>query len=80
MSSGLVVVEVFTSTMEAEIARTKLEESGVPALVLPENAAGWRPGLEAALGVELRVASEDFEAAHQILSAVRESRRANRET
>ena len=75
MPPELIVVDVFTTATEAQLARSKLLAAGIHAEVVAENLSSWWPELEASLAVELRVAPEDANRSRQILSDVREKRR-----
>jgi hypothetical protein len=72
---GRVVVARFASAAMAEIARLRLLGAGIDADVSAENASGWRPELEASLGVEVRVAARDRESAEWVLRVAERQRR-----
>lgn len=68
MSQKLVRARVFSSRMEAEIARSLLDAYGIPSFVRADDAGGMRPApFQFAFGVELIVREQDFIAAQQLL-------------
>jgi hypothetical protein len=67
-----VVLETFSSRIEAEMAAGLLESEGVPALVLADDAGGAYPSLQFVRGVRLLVAAEDAYRAREILAAMAE--------
>jgi hypothetical protein len=62
-----VVVEKFTSRMEAEMAAGLLEAEGIQAFVSADDAGGAYPQLQSLRGVELIVFPEDEDRAREIL-------------
>lgn len=62
-----VVIEKFTSRIEAEMAAGLLESEGIEALVLADDAGGFYPMLQFIRGVRLLVAPEDEAQAREIL-------------
>ncbi len=67
-----VVVEKFTSRMEAEMAAGLLEGEGIQAFVSADDAGGAYPPLQYLRGVELIVFSEDEYRAREILAEWRQ--------
>lgn len=67
-----VVVEKFTSRMEAELAAGLLEAEGIQAFVSADDAGGAYPQLQYLRGVELIVFPEDEERAREILAEWRQ--------
>jgi hypothetical protein len=67
-----VVIEKFTSRIEAEMAAGLLESEGIEALVLADDAGGAYPMLQFLRGVRLLVALEDEARAREILKAMEE--------
>ena len=67
-----VVLETFSSRIEAEMAAGLLESEGVPALVLADDAGGAYPSLQFVRGVRLLVAAEDQYRAREILKDMAE--------
>jgi hypothetical protein len=72
---GLVLLARFASITQAEFLRMALADGGIQAVVLSETAAGWRPELGAALGIELHVSPLDLKAAVQVQRAVSATRK-----
>ena len=62
-----IVLETFSSRIEAEMAAGLLESEGVPAMVLADDAGGAYPMLQFIRGVRLMVAGEDQYRAREIL-------------
>ena len=54
--------------MDAELARVKLEASGLKVFVAADNCGGMRPHLQVATGIRLMIREEDVERAEDILS------------
>lgn len=73
--NGLVLLERFASVTQAELARMHLAEAGISSVMLCETASGWRPELQVALGVELRVAAHDYDVALGVLQRMAARRR-----
>ena len=69
-----VVVEKFTSRMEADMAAGLLEAEGIYALVLADDAGGTYPPLQYFGGVRLIVLAEDEARAREFLADWREAR------
>ena len=70
----VVVVDKFSSRMEAEMAAGILEAEGIYALVTADDAGGTYPPLQYLRGVRLIVAPEDERRAREILADWREAR------
>jgi len=68
MSRDCVAVDSFVNEMSAELARAKLEASGVEAFLSPDNCGGVRPDMQAGTGIRVMVAEEDVERARDVLS------------
>ena len=62
------VVRTYATTLEAELAKSFLESSGMTALVSADDCGGMRPHLQAK-GVALLVHADDLEAAAAALDA-----------
>ena len=69
MSSDLVVVAVYTSTTEAEMAKRVLETCGMTALVSADDCGGMEPQLQLIRGVRLMVLRENEERARAALAS-----------
>jgi len=67
-----IVLETFSSRIEAEMAAGLLASEGVPALVLADDAGGAYPSLQFVRGVRLLVAAEDQYRAREILKDMAE--------
>ena len=67
MANGLTVLEVFNTAVEAELARERLEASGIQAFVVKDDAGGTRPELQFSIGVRLMVAEKSMDSARAIL-------------
>ncbi len=66
--NDLVTIATFTSTVDAELAKSRLESEGIAAMLGNELASGMMPFLGAGLGgVSLQVAQHDAERAREIL-------------
>ena len=62
--ADLVVVSTFGSTMEAQVAKGRLDGAGIESMVRTDNAGGMYPAIGR---VELLVRSEDAEKANDAL-------------
>jgi hypothetical protein len=65
-----VVLETFSSRIEAEMAQGILEGEGIEAVVMADDAGGTYPMLQFIRGVKLLVAAEDEARAQEILAAM----------
>ena len=70
MSDEVVVLKVFSSEIEAEMARQVLQDGGVNAFIFKDDAGGMEPHLQRTSGVRLLVNRVDAETAQQILEAI----------
>ena len=70
MSDEVVVLKVFSSEIEAEMARQVLQDGGVNAFIFKDDAGGMEPHLQRTSGVRLIVNRLDAESAQQILEAI----------
>ena len=68
MPSDLVVVAEYTNTAEAEMAKERLEELGITALVSADDCGGMEPQLQLIGGVQLMVLRENEDYARQALA------------
>ncbi len=66
--SDLVTVATFGSVVEAELAKERLANAGIPALVADEAAGGVMPYLASSSGVRVQVAQENADRAREILA------------
>ena len=67
-----VILETFSSRMEAEMAAGLLEAEGIDTLIMADDAGGAYPMLQFVRGVRLLVFKEDEARAREILAAVPE--------
>jgi len=67
MPPNLVVLRAYESEIEAELARGLLKSEGITSFVLRENAGGWYASVGAVGEVILLVASDEVEAAKEVL-------------
>jgi hypothetical protein len=67
MSDDVVVLKVFSSEIEAGMARQVLQDGGVIAFIFKDDAGGMEPHLQRTSGVRLLVNRVDVGSAHQIL-------------
>jgi hypothetical protein len=65
-----VVLETFSSRIEAEMAQGILESEGIEVVVMADDAGGAYPMLQFVRGVRLLVAAEDEARAKEILAAM----------
>ncbi|MBI3556012.1 MAG: DUF2007 domain-containing protein [Deltaproteobacteria bacterium] len=64
-----VTITTFTNRPEAELAKGRLEQSGILANVRSDDTGGLGPYLAATAGVALQVEEKDLETARKILAA-----------
>jgi hypothetical protein len=67
-----VILETFSSRMEAEMAAGLLEAEGIDTLIMADDAGGAYPMLQFVRGVRLLVFKEDEARGREILAAVPE--------
>lgn len=68
--SGLVVVASYGSTLEAELAKSRLAAAGIPALLSDAHTVSIAAHLSQAVGgVKVRVSEEDQERAREVLES-----------
>lgn len=70
MRDGMTRLETYTSEIEAEIAKGRLEALGVTVVLQKDNCGGMRPHLDLQAGVKLYVPDEEVEKAREIMSSV----------
>ncbi len=63
----LVQIRVFTSEMEADIAKSALDAFGVDCVIGRDDCGGQRPHLSFSGGIRLLVRAEDAQRAEQVL-------------
>jgi hypothetical protein len=64
----LKTIATFSTEIEAELFRGKLESSGIASFIFKDDCGGMRPHMQLTDGVRLKVADADFEIANDILS------------
>jgi len=69
MRDEMTRLETYTSEIEAEIAKSRLEALGVTVVLEKDNCGGMRPHLDLQAGVKLYVVDEDLDKARDILAA-----------
>lgn len=67
MEEKQVVVGNYENEIEAEIAKGRLESSGIPAFIIKDDGGGMLPSLQNAEGVQLLVAETQSMEAKKIL-------------
>ena len=67
MRDGMTRLETYTSEIEAEIAKGRLESLGVTVVLEKDNCGGMRPHLDLQAGVKLYVPDEEIDKAREIL-------------
>ena len=67
MSDRPALIKTFSNEAEAHMAQQMLQEAGVPAFVLKDDAGGMEPHLQLTGGVRLLVSRADAERAREIL-------------
>ena len=67
MSDEVVVLKTFNNEIEAGMAQQVLQEAGMTAFVLKDDAGGMEPQLQRTNGVRLVVNRADAQRAHTIL-------------
>lgn len=67
MSEEVVVLKTFNNEIEAEMAQQVLQEAGVTAFVIKDDAGGMEPQLQRTNGVRLLVNRADAQDAHLML-------------
>ena len=67
MSDEVVVIKTFDNEIDATMAQAVLQESGVRAFVLKDDAGGMEPHLQRTGGVRLVINHADIERASEIL-------------
>lgn len=70
MSDEVVVIKTFSNETDAAMAQQLLQESGVRAFVLKDDAGGMEPHLQLTGGVRLVINHADTERASEILRAL----------
>ena len=74
MPEEMVVIKIFSNETEAVMAQQLLEESGLQAFVLKDDAGGMEPHLQLTTGVRLVVNRVDAERTQGILQVLENSK------
>ncbi len=69
MNEKLITVAQFTSYIEADLARQRLEDEGIKAVVTGENVGNVYSGVPAAVDIELQTLESQAEEAREILES-----------
>lgn len=69
MEEKQVTVGEYENEIDAEIAKGRLEASGIPASIIKDDGGGMLPSLQNTQGVQLLVAETQREKAKKILQA-----------
>ena len=69
MASKIITVASFNSDFEAEIAKGKLQSSGIDSFIFKDDCGGMRPHMLLTAGVQLKVSEQDWSEAKNILLA-----------
>jgi hypothetical protein len=70
MPEEIIVLRVFATEMDAMMARDVLQDDGVAAFVVKDDAGGMEPHLQRTNGVSLMVNRADVDRAHKILKTL----------
>ena len=70
MSQEVIVFRTFSDEIEASMAQQMLEESGVKAFIMKDDAGGMEPHLQRSGGVRLLVNGADARRASEILQTL----------
>ena len=65
--SNLICIKTHNSRIEADLAKSVLEGSGIKAIISADDAGGYRPELALQRGARLLVREEDVERALDVL-------------
>lgn len=68
MSEETIVLKVFTTEMDANMARDVLQDDGIKAFVFKDDAGGMEPHLQRTNGVRLVVNRADADRAGKVLA------------
>jgi len=67
MTNKLTTIASFSSDFEAEIARGKLQSSGIDSFIFKDDCGGMRPHMLLTAGVQLKVSERDSSEARNVL-------------
>ena len=67
MRDDVITLRVFSTHIEADLARSALEAAGIESMVAADDSGGMRPHMALTAGVRLLVHASDAERAEQVL-------------
>ncbi|MCB2199978.1 DUF2007 domain-containing protein [bacterium] len=67
MANNPVMIAEYSSVLDAELARSRLEASGIESWVMKDDAGGMQPQLQITQGVKLFVDEKDIDEALKVL-------------
>jgi len=73
MPEEIVVIKIFSNETDAAMAQQVIQESGMRAFVLKDDAGGMEPHLQRTIGVRLVVNRVDAKRAQEILRTLENS-------
>lgn len=73
MADEIVTIRIFSNETDAAMAQHVIQESGIRAYVLKDDAGGMEPHLQRTTGVRIIVSRADAERAHEILQNLEKS-------
>jgi hypothetical protein len=68
--SDLKIIKIFSSRIEAEIARSFLQSNDINSIIISDDAGSMYPSQDMVSGVRLMVAAKDFQGAEELLNAL----------
>ena len=68
--SDLKIIKIFSSRIEAEIARGFLQSNDVNAIIISDDAGSMYPAQDIVSGVRLMVSAKDFLEAEELLDSL----------
>ena len=69
MTNKLITIASFSSDFEAEIAKGKLQSSGIRSYIFKDDCGGMRPHMTLTAGVQLKVSDRDCSEAKNVLQS-----------
>lgn len=75
----LKTLTTFSSEIEAEILKSKLESAGIESFIFKDDCGGMRPHLQLTDGVRLKVSDVDLETAQNIMQLERDKEQLTQE-
>ena len=69
MTTKLVVVGVYSSELEAQLAEAQLRTAGIECRLQKDDAGGLVPNLDLSRGIKLQVLPDDADRAREILES-----------